>query len=76
MLKVRIVTLTGTIEDVSVSQIEFLQVCHYSRCRQEFLTMNIDERYCKPSHRQYAWRERHFGTMEAARSSTIGCAFL
>jgi hypothetical protein len=77
MLRIRIVTLTGIAEELTVDQVEFVQVCHYNRCRREFTTINPDKIYCSTSHQVMACRARDLGTIAMAIgiSSTIGTAY-
>ncbi len=44
------ITLSGSIQRLSVDQVEFVRICHYSRCEKEFLTIDPDQRYCMPNH--------------------------
>ena len=51
MLTVQI-TLSGRVQRMTVDQVEFIQTCHYVKCRKEFTTIDPDKVFCRDSHRK------------------------
>jgi len=60
MLTVQI-TLSGSVHRITADQVEFVQTCHYVKCRKEFTTIDPDQMFCKTAHRVNEWRLKYNG---------------
>lgn len=50
MLTIQYITSLGQYARIEVQQVEFVVICHHSKCGKEFQTIDPDQMYCKPSH--------------------------
>lgn len=58
MLTLQIVTEKGKSRRITVQQAEFVNTCPY--CREEFITINPDQVFCRTSHRVNACLVRKY----------------
>lgn len=52
MLTIQI-TMSGSIQRLTVDQFELVRTCRYWRCEKEFFTVDPDQLYCEPNHGIY-----------------------
>lgn len=48
----------GKLEELEVAQVEFVRFCRHHRCKEKFLTVNIDQVYCSEAHQILAAQRR------------------